>query len=50
MGHPDCGQLRVEAGASVPGHVEPEKPRVDPPFTQRRQQRQEVPLGTADCP
>ena len=42
------GQLRVEASSIGARDVEPEEACVDPSFTQRRQERQEVPLGTAD--
>ena len=42
------GQLRVEASSIRARDVEPEEPCVHPSFTERRKERQEVPLGTAD--
>ncbi len=37
----------VEARRVAPGHVEPEEAGVDAALAQRRQQREQVPLGAA---
>ena len=46
-GTPRSSSARVKAAASSPG-VEREEPRVDAPFAQRRQQREQMLLGAAD--